>query len=354
MPASTGQGYQVSVLPQVQQVDPRLFNNAGQFLGGLNTGLGTVGALQNIYDQAQMAPVRRRLADIQIEEAQNRLSLAPLDRQLRDVQLAEAQQNAAVPREVLDDSIVTGGGRLTQIANPDAGFGNLEFVDSFAPRNRVVTGTRYGAGGIATPFSRTETLATPEQLKAEAAKTALGARTAESMIDSREAAALAATERNRLTAERDTLRAENAKILAESAMIRAQAYAENPNYKSAPATLDDNGNVVLNFVDATGALHAVPTGQRRSATSTFNFFGGGARNGTATAKPAVVSTVGVDPAIVALSNLAGGATPAAAVAAEVPTLTVEQATLVPAGTIFIGIDGKRRQKNANGTVSIVQ
>ncbi len=81
--------------------------------------------------------------------------------------------------------------------------------------------------------------------------------------------------------------------------------------------------------------------------ATINVNGGLASRGASTA---------IDPDIAALAGRfggGGGSAPVAAVSSPVVTLTVEQARAAAPGTIFLGIDGKQRRKNADGTVSII-
>lgn len=176
MAANNGGGYALSVLPQIGQVDPRLFNTGGQLLGGLNQGLGAYQSLQNISDQAQAEPIKRQLQQISLDEARARIAQAPLEQRLKLAQISEAEQNAALPRILpgdvtLEDQTVT---------YPSAFDENGERT---GPAD-VVTGDLVklqqeqliGPGGVITPRTVRSTVKTAAQRDAEAALQAANVR----------------------------------------------------------------------------------------------------------------------------------------------------------------------------------
>src|SRR5689334_3029565 len=69
-----------------------LVGNLSGIVPAASQGAGLVSQLAQISDEAQLAPLRRQLQQIQLQEAQNRLADAPLDRQLRIAQIAHATQ----------------------------------------------------------------------------------------------------------------------------------------------------------------------------------------------------------------------------------------------------------------------
>lgn len=167
----TTSGFQVTARPGIDYVDPRSMAPAyDKVIPSISQGLGTVGQFAQIMDEAKMSPLRRRLAQIQIQDAEARLALAPIEEQMAVARLQEAQQNAAVPHVLADTVELSGGERRLAPRNLDAGFGNIQFDESYTPRVRTTTGREIGAGGAVTPFSRTETLATAAQVEADAIK----------------------------------------------------------------------------------------------------------------------------------------------------------------------------------------
>lgn len=266
----TTAGFQVSERLNPQFLDPRLLTpQYGNIIPAVSQGLGAAGQFAQIYENAQQAPVRRRLAQIQLEEAAGRVAGIPLQQQMNQLQLARLQQPIErvvgsgieeVPRYDLQPMVdeleqplldASGAPRMERPAGLDV-FGT-ETVEVYDPVSKTVK----------TVTRRAKPLQTLEQ-----------AASSQSIMDAREAAALAAEERNRLTAERDIAAANVARIRADAAMLRAQDLADNPDMEESATTLDENGNVVLNFVNKkTMQRVAIPTGQKRSATSTFNIFG---------------------------------------------------------------------------------
>lgn len=346
----TTSGFQVTARPGIDYVDPRLMAPAyDKVIPSISQGLGTVGQFAQIMDEAKMSPLRRRLAQIQIQDAEARLSLAPIEEQMAVARLQEAQQNAAVPHVLADTVELSGGERRLAPRNLDAGFGNIQFDESYTPRVRTTTGREIGAGGVISPFEKRETLATAGQVGAEIAKQASDLDYKLSLSEARLANAKTAAEAAQAKAETDRLRAENDAIKADAMRERARIALEDPKWKTVSAGQDAAGNLVINQVNAAGELRTIPTGEKKSAS---NFFFGGVNLSTAPVASASGAASparnAIDADIAALAGLATGGTPA-----KVETLTVEQARVAPVGTVFLGIDGKKRKKNADGTVSLI-
>ncbi len=295
MPQNFGQGYQLNVLPQVGQVDPRLFSGAGQFLGGLNTGIGAYNALQNISDEAEASPVRRRLRDISLTNAENALSLAPLEDARKRVTLAQPIERVLsggieeVPRYELQPMTDEEGKPVFDKAgNPrmERPAGN----DVFATETVEVIDPTTGAKHVIT--RRTKPTQTVEQ-----------AALAADQADYRDSLAAIRQQQANTAAEAAALRGENDRIKADAMATRAEAALNDPKWRTVSSGVDAAGNLVVNQVNADGELRAVPTGQKpRSNTAIFgglNLYG---NQGNAGAAPAA----GIDPAIAALATQFGG------------------------------------------------
>lgn len=173
MPVVQTQGFNVGVLPSVNFADPRLLTaNLSGILPAAEQGLGMYNKLRAIGDEARARPLREQLQALQLQEQQNRLAMAPLEQQLRLAQISEAQQNAAVPREVVQESVITGGIPLPrEITNEGANFEDLKFSSpGYSPQVKTVRGLGIAGGGITTPFTKTETLKTGAQVEADMRK----------------------------------------------------------------------------------------------------------------------------------------------------------------------------------------
>ena len=340
---ATSRGFQVNVMPQLGQVDPRLFNTGGQLIGGFQSGLGAYGALQNIADEAAVRPARRRLQDIQLAEAENRALMAPLEQARRRAELAQPIQSVTgfdverVPlldilQPMVDEEGVAvmdayGNPRMENI--PGSGgadvFG-VEIVTEVDP----VTGERRQVR------RRKNVLSTSEQLAQQA-----------SLIDSRDAAALAAQQRIADARELGLMKIENDRIKANAAMIRAKDLEANPGVGFVDVKKADGRTYRQYFPKSNPQeiMHEIDRGEI-GGSDIFNF-GGTVVQG---AKP---GAVGATPSIEEISAKfrPGGAKTTVAIATP-QTLTVEQAIAAPPGTKFLGTDGKLRIKNPDGTVSI--
>jgi hypothetical protein len=164
-------GFQVQARPGIDYLDPRLLTpNTGALLPAVGQGLGLYSGLQQIADEAQSRPSRRRLGDIQLAQAEQALAMAPLEQQRALAQIAEMQQNAAVPIQITED-IALSGGDMTRTGTGDT-IDNFQITEELTPRVRTVSGYEIGPGGVRTPFQKTETLATAAQVRADAQKQA--------------------------------------------------------------------------------------------------------------------------------------------------------------------------------------
>jgi hypothetical protein len=317
--------------------------------------MGLVGQFQQIQDEAKMRPIRAALAQIQLANQQQALQDAPLSRQLRLAQISEAQQNAAVPHQIIDSVTLSGGTPNLVVADPNADFADYQISkDGYTPRIRTTSGSSIGAGGIASPFERTETLATGEQVAREIA-------TSEALNASRLNQGSKTYEFDQLKQKMDAAAADGDAEGAAFYKARMDKLTSAPvAWVTTKSSVDADGNLILNQINkATGELREVPTGRKPSLSERqlmmMQFTGG--------APVAVVAPPAVAPAAVARADVAAGVSADAQAlidraagtltAAAIPTLTVEQARIAPINTDFIGTDGKKRHKNADGTVTLI-
>jgi hypothetical protein len=289
-----------------------------------------------MQENARARPLREQLAQIQLQEAQNRLAMAPLEQQLAALRLGEAQQQAAIPQFITENVDIVGGDQQLRAVNPDAPFADFQITEEFAPRQRVTRGQEVLAGGVVRPGERRETAA---DLQRQAASDRL-----------------AASAESRLAANQESLalyrqaQAETARMKAENDGLKARFLENNPAVGFVDVKRSDGKTYRQYFpkTDPTKIIHEVDRGEI-GGDNFFNFYG----RQPASASPAAPIASSIDAEVDAILSGAGKpATPA--VPGPVATLTVEQARVAPAGTIFLGIDGKKRQKNANGTVTIIE
>ncbi len=283
--AVTTSGARSGVLPGINYGDPRLLAPTPRALGTIreigNTGnmgntvdigaavgqgMGLTRALLQISEEAKARPLRQQLAEIQLQEA---VARSPVTTQLAQLELGEAQRRASIPNQIVESVDITGGERRMRPLDIDAGFGNIEAVEEFTPRVRTTTGREIGVGGTERPFTRTDTLATGQQIQSEADK---AASLAESRLAQARIAEMRATtydELSKAKATTDALRAENDRIKADAAAARVQNALNDPGWTNVRSGEDPTtGELVVNQVSrATGELRAIRTGQRASASS---------------------------------------------------------------------------------------
>ncbi len=106
-------GFQLSVMPQFQGVDPRLFNFGGALAEGLTSGVNTGGKLQDIQLAREAAdyamsqrPMKEQLADIQLQSAGVGLEGQKAARHLADIALPGEEIKAKQPI-VLEENTFT-------------------------------------------------------------------------------------------------------------------------------------------------------------------------------------------------------------------------------------------------------
>lgn len=238
----TTEGFRLSVMPQIQFADPRLLGgNLGSVIPGIASGM-------EFADQIQQRPIKRQLADLQLQEAQAKIAALPLERQLRLAQIAEAEQNAAVPREVIDGTRALDMTQVFPTALDDQGNRTGPDEKIIGDLYQIETGTRYGANGVATPFER-------KKLVKDAAARELEIRKQDELDAYRTSMADAAQDRARA-----------AQATAEAANLRAQLAQQkldNPGYKKLGYGVSAEGNMVYHLQNPkTGEIEYVDTGMK--------------------------------------------------------------------------------------------
>jgi hypothetical protein len=111
--------------------------------------------------------------------------MAPLEQQLAALRLGEAQQRAAIPQEIVENIDILGGGTRLAPQNPNATFADFQITEEYAPKIRRTGGTRVGAGGVLTPFTKDETLKTAAEIKSEALMDAARRRASDALATQR-------------------------------------------------------------------------------------------------------------------------------------------------------------------------
>lgn len=247
-------------MPDVRFADPRLLGgNLGSLVPAFAQGV-------ELGESIRMAPMRRQLADIQLQEAENRLSMAPIEQQLAQLRLGEAQRSLAIPvfrpgDVAFEDTTVEYPAAIDE-------FGNRTGPSDVIPGDlvRVTQGMEYGPGGLATPTARRETVKTAAQRAEEAALK-------EAQI---EATRALATQRNRgkdyeftrlAELRDDALAAGDAEGAAMYDSRIKRLTQLNPEFRTVASGVDDKGQLIINQVDAAGNLRAIPTGQKKSTAN---------------------------------------------------------------------------------------
>lgn len=206
-------GFEVSVMPNVQLADPRMFDPYSGIVNGLAAGTNIAGGLQNIMLNRQ----RQNLADAQearaAEMAAYNQSRRPIQEQLQNMQIEEGQLGltslrATVPRKVAEAQMPIENQTGTFIDIDDDGnevqYGNIQFVDPVTKEKGTYTGR---------PL---KTLRTAAQIAADA-----------------ERAAVANESSRALAAQRGTIKDPYGYAVAELEQAQAEGDAKGVEYWSA-------------------------------------------------------------------------------------------------------------------------
>jgi hypothetical protein len=181
-------GFQVQARPGIDYVDPRLMA-AGydRIIPALGQGIGVGNNLSQIAEAAQMRPMRRRLAEISVQQAEADLANTPLKQRQLLAQIANAEQNAAIPTIIPGTSFIEDQTRLYPAALDEDGRPTGEGERVIGDLIQITDEDVYGPGGTKTTRQVRKTLKTAADREAEAAKQAV----------SLESARALATQRNR-------------------------------------------------------------------------------------------------------------------------------------------------------------
>lgn len=263
-------GFDVNVLPVVPQIDARLFNNLGGLASGINAGLGTYNAIQNVADEAYMRPTRRELAQLQLSQARAASELQPLVTARKRAELLQPIERVVdtgiqeVPRYDLQPMVgefgeiligEDGGPRMERPAGVDVF--STETVDVYDP----------STGSINRVTRRAKPITTVEQ----------AARDSE-LADYRDALASSNLQRASTAAEAAAAKAETDRLKAETLALRAEAALNDPKWRTVSSSIDADGNLVINQANSAGELRAIPTGQRRSLSNIEQILMGAGKN----------------------------------------------------------------------------
>lgn len=261
-------------MPNVQFADPRLLGgNLGSIVPAASQGMELYSQIDKAGDEAYSGPIKRRLQQLQLQEAQQKIASLPLEQQLKLAQIAEAQQNAAVPREVIDQITPEDTTQEFQTALDENGQRTGEPEKVVGDLYQIETGTRYGANGVQTPFTR-------KKLVKDAESRVLEQRRVEDLDQYR----TGLVDVQRLKAE------------------LTKAKLDNPNYQKLGYGVNEAGHVVYTLRNTkTGEIEHVDSGNAPVQSGLAGAFTAVLGGGTATAQkltvPAVaapVAAVGVD------------------------------------------------------------
>lgn len=181
----TTSGFQVQERPGINYLPASSFTpNYGSIMPAMSAGLGAYGQLQQIADEAQARPIRQKLQQIQLQEAQARLAQLPVEEQLRQIQLGEAQKDAAIPRQIAGDITfedVVNPADLPALDETGARTGPIPMGDLVKIQNLQ----RVGPGGVTTPDTIRTVVKTSAEREADAAKQAAALEATRALSDQR-------------------------------------------------------------------------------------------------------------------------------------------------------------------------
>jgi hypothetical protein len=224
-------GFDVTNIPRAQGLD---FNiQPGQFTAGMNSGIGAYNAFNNIAEEVRDRPLKQKEREARLAQIEAEAQMAPVRRKLTEIELAKAG---------LPQSIITGN---SIVRVPRAGV--TDQYDVFEQHEGFdldpVTGSR-------TPFQRAgKVLASAEEI---ANKQAI--RNAElDRIDAQDIRAKAYKSAMEAKAINDAAKIENLKELKKA----ADAVAETKDWGHGKLLQDEHGEAVILYTN-------VKTGQTRA------------------------------------------------------------------------------------------
>lgn len=98
--ALQSRGFEVTNIPRAQGIDFNL--QPGQFTAGLNSGIGAYNAFSNIAEEVRDRPLRQRERESRLAQIEAEAQMAPVRRQLTEIQLAKA----GLPEDIVTGSTV--------------------------------------------------------------------------------------------------------------------------------------------------------------------------------------------------------------------------------------------------------
>lgn len=119
--ALQSRGFEVTNIPRAQGIDFNL--QPGQFAAGLNSGIGAYNAFSNIAEEVRDRPLRQRERESRLAQIEAEAQMAPARRQLTEIQLAKA----GLPEDIATGSTVV---RVPREGAPDQ-YDLVEQVEGF-------------------------------------------------------------------------------------------------------------------------------------------------------------------------------------------------------------------------------
>jgi hypothetical protein len=300
MAAINTSGFTVQAQPGLNYLPAsQLVGNLGGIIPAASQGAAFVSQLAQIQDQAQEAPIRRQLQQIQMQEAQSRLASAPIDRQIRLAQLAHYNQP-------LERVLGTDIRRLPRINSPE----DSPALDEQGNPTFAEGDTNYDL----TPIQRVEVTNPATGLTNIEERKLAPIATAETLGDHADN-----QEVKRLTAESLAAKRDSDREIAEARLNdpkwRRIGFGVNPN-------TGKQGYLIMNertrqIQEVPSDLIPVPTGQDAMLAKMDSLLGGG--------KPTSPSAGGAP--MFNVPNVTG-ATPAAVAPEDTPALDPEAQSLI--------------------------
>lgn len=187
MPVISTSGFGVQATPGLNYLPAsQLVGNLSNILPAASQGAGFISQLAQIQNEAQLAPIRQQLQQIQLQDAQNKLNDYPTAQALQQIQLSNAQKLNAAPIKDLGGITLQGGDRTEYPSALDENgqpTGPSDFVTN--PLVRIQEETKYGPGGIVSQGQESTMLKTAEQVDAERNKAEAAIRTSDALAQKR-------------------------------------------------------------------------------------------------------------------------------------------------------------------------
>jgi hypothetical protein len=226
MPSINTGGFQATVMPGIQYLQPQMFTpNYGDAVPNQSAGAKFYSQLKGIAEDAQMAPLRKRLQELAVAQGEQGL--------LNTKQTAAFGHEVITSEDFLDE---TRDGTAADVAAVAEGEDNAAPQKVWGNLYKVTKGYRIGPGGIMEPFER------------------------KTVVEN-------ASDRELKDLQFRAL-AQNRLAVGNAATVRAataEEAAQNGHWKIVSSTTDAAGNLVINKLNpVTNELVAISTNQKRS------------------------------------------------------------------------------------------